>query len=252
MTSSSATFRVEPRAAIPDTNYWFPGRWLGGASLVLAPLLLLLGVLLRVRFHFFFPQQLAAFEEHPGLMRASYSAFVLGNVLLWPAIATLARRIGAHSPTWALWGGALAMFGLFARTFHAGVDHLAFQLVSVQNLEQATRAVGDQYGAFYVLNTFNLAILAGWLVLAVGAYRSGTLGLPRSIALALMSALMLGVLKGTSWTSVAATAGLCVALVPLGLEVLRDGPRPSGRSVAAWMLVVILAIVVFAVVGQLG
>lgn len=29
---------------------------------------------------------------------------------------------------WGLWGGALATSGLSARTFHAGVDHLAFQL----------------------------------------------------------------------------------------------------------------------------
>lgn len=235
-----------------EAHYWFPGRWLGGASLILGPVLLLIGVLLRIRFHFFFPQQLAAFEEHPLLISASYSSFVLGNVLLWPAVATLATRIGTRSPGWALWGGALAMFGLFARTFHAGADHLAFQLVNAQNLEQATRAVGDSYQAFYVLNVFNLAILVGWLVLAVGAYRSGTLGLPRSVALALMSALMLGVLKGSSWTSVVATGGLCVALVPLGIEVLRDGPRPPRRSIAGWTLVVLAVVAVFVLVGQLG
>ncbi|HXE61953.1 MAG TPA: hypothetical protein VN519_00340 [Bryobacteraceae bacterium] len=38
----------------------FPDRWVGGVSMVLAPALLLTGVLLRIRFHFFFPQQLQA------------------------------------------------------------------------------------------------------------------------------------------------------------------------------------------------
>ena len=66
----------------------------------------------------------------------------------------------------------------------------------VQNLELATKAVADSYGAFSIIATLNGAILFGWIILAVGAYLSGTLGLLRSIALALMSALMIGALKG--------------------------------------------------------
>ena len=65
---------------------WFPGRWLGAASLILAPLLLLAGILLRIRFHFFFPQQLAAYHDHPVLMTVAYNCFLAGNILLWPAV----------------------------------------------------------------------------------------------------------------------------------------------------------------------
>lgn len=61
----------------------FPGRWLTGSSLVLGPVLLLSGVLLRARFPFFFPDQLAAYDGHPALMRASYSCFAAGTVALW-------------------------------------------------------------------------------------------------------------------------------------------------------------------------
>ncbi len=193
--------------------------------MVLGPLFLLTGVLLRIRYHFFFPQQLAAFEQAPALITASYSAFVVGNVLMWPAVVTLARLIAVKCPGWALWGGTLAMFGLFARTFHAGVDHLAFQLVRVQNLKSATQAVADSYGAFHIFHYVSFAILFGWIVLAIGAYRSGTLGLPRSLGLGLMSALMIGVLKGSTASSVTATAGLAVALVPLGVALLRGRVR---------------------------
>ena len=42
-----------------------------------------------------------------------------------------------------------------------------------------------------------------------------------------MSALMLGTLKGTTPTSLVAVAGLCVALVPLGVQVLRSGSAPD-------------------------
>jgi hypothetical protein len=33
-------------------------------------------------------------------MFAAYSAFVAGNVLLWPAVAVLAHRIGVTRPGW--------------------------------------------------------------------------------------------------------------------------------------------------------
>src|SRR5262249_40724744 len=134
-------------------DFWFPGRWIGGVTMILGPILLLVGALLRIQFHFFFPQQLAAFAEHPILIVSSYNAFLAGNILLCPAIATLARLIGATRPGLALWGGTFVIFGLFARTFHAGIDHLAFQMVRVQSLEHATKAVADSYGAFHIVST---------------------------------------------------------------------------------------------------
>ncbi|WP_248925634.1 hypothetical protein [Paenibacillus hamazuiensis] len=154
----------------------FPGRWAGGIALILGPVLLLAGTVLKFPFHFFFPAQLAAYEDHPALLTAAYSTFNAGNVLLWPAVLALAGLIGARKPGWALWGGIFAIFGLFARAFHAGVDHLAFQLVRTGSVEMATKTVAESYGAFHIFSMFNLAIMLGWVVLAVGAYRSGTLG----------------------------------------------------------------------------
>lgn len=207
-------------------SFEFPGRWLEGTGLILGPVLILAGVLLRVGVDGFFPFQLAAFAAEPGRMTASYSAFAAGDVLLWPAVLGLVRRVGPVAPRWAVWGGAMALTGLFARAFHAGVSHLAFQLVDVQGLGTARSAVAASYGAFHVFQWTTAALFAGWIVLAVGAWRSGELGLFRSIALGAMSAMPIGVLKGTGPFSVVAAAGLCVALVPLGVRVLRDGPAP--------------------------
>ncbi|MGA5302035.1 hypothetical protein ACPCHT_19055 [Nucisporomicrobium flavum] len=212
-------------------GYTFPGRWMGGTALVAGPLLVLAGVLLRVRHHFFFPQQLAAYADHPRLMTAAYALFEAGTVMLAPAVLALAGLIGRSRPMWAAWGATLTLLGLFTRTFHGGIDHLAFQLVRVQGPEPATRAVADSYTAWHLFRSPALAILAGWIVLAVGAYRAGVLGLPRAIALGLMAALALGTLKGTQVPqSLIAAGGLCVALVPLGVTMLRDGPRPGRRA----------------------
>lgn len=246
-----STVAGDSRSAMGEA-IWFPGRWIGGISLILGPVLLLAGVVLRLPFHFFFPQQLEAFKVHPVRISVAYSTFVTGNVMMWPAIATLSRLIAARSPAWAVWGGTLVIFGLFARTFHAGVDHLAFQLVRVQNLETATQAVGASYGAFHVFHFLSPAIFFGWIVLALAAYRSGTIGFLRSIALALMAAVPLGVLKGSSMMSVIGTVGLCVALVPLGIQELFTGPLPSTRVALAWFLIIVGLGLIFFLLGEAG
>jgi hypothetical protein len=220
--------------------------------MVVAPVLLLAGVLLRIRFHFFFPQQLAAFQDHAVLMTASYNLFWAGIIFLWPAILTLARLIGKTRPGWALCGGSFVIFGLFARTFHAGADHLAFQMVRLRGVPAATRTVAGSYGAFHVVSALNAAILLGWILLAIGAYLSGTLGRIRSLALGLMSALMMGVLKGSSPTSIVAVAGLCVALAPLGIATLRMPPVPPLRTVLGWTIVVIVLVAALFFIGQRG
>ncbi|WP_210407913.1 hypothetical protein [Allokutzneria sp. NRRL B-24872] len=221
----------------------FPGRWVTGTSLVLGPLLLLAGTLLRSGFHFFFPQQLAAYAEHPGLVVAAYTCFAAGNLLLWPGILALARSIGLKHPLLAAWGGCLVIFGLFARTFHAGADLYALLLVDSLDQNSAVNAVARFYPAWGELSWHPVRVLApaivfGWIVLAVGAYRSRTLGLVASVALGLACSQAIGILKGTELPqSLIAVGGLCVALIPLGVRELLSGPRPSGRALA-WLAVV--------------
>lgn len=235
-----------------DDNFWFPGRLVGGITMIVGPLLFLLGVSLRLPFQFFFPQQLKGYSEHPTLIFAAYSIFILGNVLMGPATLSLSESIGKKEKGWALWGGLLVIFGLFARTFHAGVDHLAFQIVNIENLESATKIVADSYGSYHIFKTFNLAIMLGWIVLAIGAYRSKVLGLARSIALGLMAALPLGVLKGTTLWSIVATVGLCIAFIPQGIKVLKDGPMPTLKKIFIWTLLTIIIIIFFIFFGNQG
>jgi hypothetical protein len=212
-------------------TYRFPNGWVGGAALVLGPVLLLVGTLLRSPFHFFFPDQLRAVAEHPGLMQAAYTAFLAGNVVMWAAVACLVQRIGRERPRWATWGGVLVTVGLFARTFHAGVDHAAFSATRHLGVENATELVAQGYGDLHLFSFLSFTIMFGWYVLAIGAYRSRVLGPVRAVGLAAMGLLPLGVLKGTEVLSIVGTAGLCVALVPLGIRVLSQQPKPTRRNV---------------------
>lgn len=238
--------------SLESTTFWFPGRWIGGVAMTIAPLLLLLSQLLLLQFEFFFPQQLKAFDQLPTQVTTAYSLFLAGNILLWPAIVTVAKLVGQRQPAWALWGGALVMLGLFARSFHYGINHLAFQLVKVQNLQLATKAVADSYGAFHIISSLSAAIMFGWIILAIGTYRSGVLSLIGSIGLGLMSALMLGVLKGASFVSVLATAGLCVGLLPLSKRVLMSGPIPQVRTIVSWVLLILGIATLMYFFGQAG
>ena len=237
---------------VTNNAFWFPGRWIGGISMILAPILFLVGMLLRMQYDFFFPQQLQAFNDHPVLIVTAYNFFIVGNILLWPSIITLSQLVGKKRSQLALWGGTFVMLGLFARTFQGGINHLAFQLVKFQGLETATKTIADSYGAFNIIATLNGTIMFGWFILAVGCYLSGTLGLFRSVALGLMGALMSGVLKGTSLFSIVAALGLCVALVPLGFKVISDGPKPNFKEITLWTLIVVALSVLFYFLGQAG
>ncbi|MFI6298551.1 hypothetical protein ACIBEJ_43650 [Nonomuraea sp. NPDC050790] len=216
-----------------------PGPWVEAAGLLLGPILLLAGLLTRMGHDDFFPGQLAAYAGQPGAMTLSYSLFAAGLVLLWPATVAVGRRVAATHPGCARWGVTLVVLGLFGRVFHAGAGHLAFRMVDALGLEAAQKAVATTYGAFHVFKAVNVAIMAGWIVLAVGAFRArafgpGVLGAVQCVALALAIGLPLGVLKGsTDLPSLLAVLGLVVAMAPLGVSVLRQaGAAPRWWAVA--------------------
>ena len=220
---------------------------------MVGPALLLVAALLRIPFDFFFPAQLSAAGTHPTLLATAYAMFFAGIVCLWPAILTLTDAIGRTHPGWALWGGTLTMLGLFKRAFDAGATHVALALVNIQGVDAATRTVGGYYGAFEgVARTLGAAAMTGWIVLAIGAYKAGVLGPGRAVALSLMAGLMMGVLKGSIWFSILQIAGLCIALVPFGITVLREGPRPSPPSAVATLIAFVTLIVIAYLLGQAG
>lgn len=236
-----------------ERTFTLPGPWLGGVSLILGPCLLLTGTLLRLGVPFFFPHQLAGYERQPALIGAAYATFLAGVIALWPGIVAVATRIGETHPSWALWGGSMVMFGLFARTFHYGVNTFAFSLVDSAGVHDATRAVGAYYGhREWVVTSLTLSLVIGWIVLAIGCFLSRTLRLLPAIALALMSGLMVGVLKGSTWTSAAEVSGLAAAFVPLGVRILRGAERPFPRAVWRTVPLVLLFIAASVVLGQFG
>ncbi|MGN9786456.1 hypothetical protein ACTMTF_33880 [Nonomuraea sp. ZG12] len=232
----------------------FPGRWIGGVTLVLGPVVLCAGYLLRHLSStttltsqqqawaeaqpFAAYGQLLAYASQPALLTLAYAVFALGVVLLFPAFIALAQRVGGGL---ACWGAALLVAGLFARLYFAGADQTAFQLTEVLGLDQATNAIMKEYvdityGPWRVPVWASVGQYAGSLLLAIAAWRSGVLGTARAVMLLLAGGTWMGVLKAASVPDVLVTVLLCVALVPLGTQVLRGRPpAPTGRpQVLSW------------------
>ena len=208
----------------------WPGARFGAAALVLGPVVLLAGEVVRSGHYYFFPAQLAAMVSDPETLMISYSLYTAGLVLMIPAFLALTAQIGRERPGWAFWGATMAVVGSAVRIFQEGISFLALQLVGVQGLDAATMAVGDTYGAWYVLLPLNGCDNLAWGVLAIGVYRAGVLGWVQTLGLAFMITHYGGVLKGTDLNSLTAAVLLVVALVPVGVRLWR-GADPVSRRV---------------------
>ena len=109
-------------------------------------------------------------------------------------------------------------------------------------MEVVTNLAGDFYGMFHVVNILNFSILCGWIVLALGAYLSRVFGRFRAVALGIMFAVALGILKGTNMTTIISLTGLSIALIPLGLQVVRSGDKPKLKTVFLYIILILLVL----------
>ncbi|OEU96250.1 hypothetical protein [Streptomyces oceani] len=225
---------------------WVPGRVIGGVALIVGPLVWFAGLLVRhigVQVADFTPdqqalfdkqmltapEQLTAYAQHPQLVMAGYTLFALGSVLLFPAVIAFARIVAARSPRLAMWGGTLFVSSLFARWYYAGIEQTAFQMVDRLGREKATNFVMDSYtdlsyGLWRIPVTASMGSIVGMVLLVVGAYLAGKIGLGRGVLLLLFGWVFMGVLKESSLILGVLAGGLsvCLVFIPLGVAALRD------------------------------
>ncbi|SEG30386.1 hypothetical protein SAMN05444920_102511 [Nonomuraea solani] len=235
-------------------NTSFPGRWIGGVTLVLGPVVFCAGFLLRYlgtttaltpeqvvwaeKQPFAAYGEFVAYVSDPALLTLAYAVFALGALLLFPAFVALGQMVGGGL---AYWGATLLVVGLFARLYFAGADQTAFQLTEALGLDQARSAVMKEYvdisyGPWRVPVWASVGQYAGSVLLAIAAWRTGLFGTARAVMVVLAGGVWMGVLKGASPGDVVVVTMLCVALVPLGVGMLRDRlPVQTGRSkVLSW------------------
>jgi hypothetical protein len=214
---------------VPGPTDGWPGARYGAAALVLAPLLLLAGEVVRSQHYYFFPAQLSAMVTDPATILTSYALYTAGLVLMIPAFLALTGMIRHEQPMWAFWGATIAVVGSTVRIFQEGISFLALRLVGVQGLDTAIAAVSATYGDWYVLQTLNGSDNVAWAVLAIGAYRARVLGWVPALGVAFMMTHYSGVLKGTDLNSLTGAVLLAAVFVPLGVNLWRSAEPVSRR-----------------------
>jgi hypothetical protein len=203
----------------------FPGTWVSAASLIISPILFLAGEVLRSGADYPFSDQLSFYSDHRGLMGISYGTSALSLMLMWPGVLAVAHLVGRTRPGWSVAGGTLAITGLLVNAFHEGMNLMAFRMVAELGTDTATGAVAASYADPYLVYPLVFVDNLGWIVLAIGAYLSRTLGWLRSLGLLIMCAHVSGLLKGVTAVGLLYDVGLCAAFIPLGISLLRHRMR---------------------------
>lgn len=216
-----------PRGAT-RANTTFPGPRATAIALIFAPLLLLAGSALLIGIYLPNAQHsLSAMVEHRTRAFVAFNLAITGIVVASIAVTGLAAAIARTHPRLGRWGGVLALVGLFGPAYFLGTDHMGMQLATIDQRDAAITVIEAANKTFTMANLTVPAILSGWVVLAIGAWRAGILGRFRATALGLTALAPAGLATGLIPIAVVAWLGMAVALVPLGLSWLNKEHQDS-------------------------
>lgn len=213
---SETTTASAPTPA-PDREGASPGR-ATGVLLVGAPLLLVAGTAITPAFGAAPSDYLGTFAAHPGRVQLGAVLFVLGHLLLAPALLALARSTSSRLARLA---GAAAAFGA---TVFGGLGFLRLAEVAVAVTggdPQPVEELGAMPGAVVLILPGVIGMTLGVLLLLVGLAREGDA--PWWLLISFVAG-QVGVLTGGDGTALglAGSAMLALTFGALGRQVLRS------------------------------
>lgn len=210
----------------------FPGPRLAGVAFIVAPLAMLVAALALMRF------EGAEFEEiqqriaaEPLRAEIGLNVFVLGWMLTIVCVAALARLIAQRRPLLAAFGGFLAIMGLTVSLVFGGIASFEHGVAKLDDRALAAE-VNTLVGPPAILFALLPGVPLGWALLAVGSWRAGVISPLRAPFVAGPALVPVGAIAGFPVALPIAFAALAIALVPLGVELLR-APSPARRAAAA-------------------
>lgn len=201
----------------------FPGPSMSALAMMAGPLLLMIGAALFIGLYSVGGgDRLEAIADHRGRAFAAVNFAMAGIILLVFAVADLSAAVSRQRPRLGRIGGVLTIIGLFGPAFFLGADFLSFQLTDLADRAGAVTAVEDSAAVPNIVNLCGPALIAGLVILAIGAFKSGVLPRSRSWALGVAALAPVGFVSGFMPIAVGAWSCLAIALVPLGLERWRS------------------------------
>lgn len=205
------------------TNAAFPGPTVSGICLMAGPLLGIAGCVGAIGiYRAQGPDFVHAMGTHAARTAALFNLQIAATALLFFAALEVARRVTPSRPGLGRAGGMLTMLGLLGPMFFNGVYFGAYQLAGGPSEAAAGFLVDHaQIIPSVIANVFGPCLIAGPIVLAVGAAKTGVLSRRAAWALGLLALLPFGFISGVIAISAAGQLGAAIALCPLGLQVLR-------------------------------
>ncbi len=223
MAATTNTVNVEQR--IEEVTL---GAHLTGASMVAAPILLMAGAALLIGIYEGSPaERLAAFADNEARATVALNIAIAGVVLTVFAVAGIAAAVTPTHPHLGRTGGALATIGLFGPAFFLGIDYLGIELAGMADRAAAATALENGETTPNIVNLAGPALVFGFILLAIGTARAGVLPRSRSWALGLTALAPVGLISGIVVISVVAWIAFGIAVIPMGIRLLRVRPADT-------------------------
>ena len=199
---------------------------IGGAALILAPIVGLIGVIVA-------PALDSDEQDWIGNLAAATDRAWTGAILGVASIAlgvfavlALSHMLRERAPDYGDLGGAMALVGMVLATIYFGMVAMANEMARSALAEgTAAQLVNDALTSpVGVVSLFGALLFpAGLLVLAVGLYRAQAAPLMTAVGVGLFTvAMAVGYLAFSTPLLIAGFAVLTAALAPLGWAVLRE------------------------------
>ena len=227
VTSNTAIRRSTETLSVAPNG--FPGPWVEGVCMILAPILGVLGLALSFGvYKFHGADMMTAMADNHFRSGLAINLSVASMILLLIAVVALAQRITAVKPGWGRWGGVVTIVGLMGPIFFEGIFFGSYKITAYP---AAGAYLIDHANVIpsSIVNVSAPCIVAGWILLGIGAYKAGILGKPRAICLGLGCLLAPSLAAAVVPLGIAAAVLIGIALVPMGLEIVRSAQNPGGQ-----------------------
>lgn len=211
----------------------FPGKRVIGFCMIVAPIVAVISCLIGMGvYQAKGYDYVHAMGQHSALTSATFNLVVTVMVLSIFAVFGLSQLIVARRPGLGRLAGIITIVGLLGPIFFNGVYFGGFQLAGGSNEAAAGRAIDTaQRIPSVIMNISGPALVIGFILLGVAAYRSGVLRKGQAIALGITCLLPFGFISGYLAISAVGFLGFAIALVPLGVMLWNAPAAPQPAEV---------------------
>jgi len=233
MTSMADSVPSGGAASTEALQNGFPGRTLAGIAMVAAPPLAFIGSTLGISSY---DERGARFVQgmvaHPVLFDLGAQFALSGVIVLMVAVIGLAQLVAPARPRLGRTGALLSLIGLCGPVSFESTYWAASHLTDTEAHRGAAALMIDtsQIIPSTVMNVSGPALVVGFVLLAVAAAKAGVLGRTRAIALGATCLIPVGFISGYLAISAAVFVLTGVALVPLGVRLLRGAHGSKAPS----------------------